>query len=65
MDNFSESVKKYSKINRGLAKSGLELYLLKVRQDVYSDMKNDESLQETMFSFFDRNKDNLLFIISK
>ena len=65
MDNFSESVEKYSKINRGLAKYGLEAYLLKVRQDVYSDMKNDESLRETLFSFFDRNKDNLPFIISK
>ena len=65
MDDFSESVEKYSKINRGLAKSGLEPYLLKVRQDVYSDMKNDESLRETLFSFFDRNKDNLPFVVSK
>lgn len=65
MDNFSESVEKYSKINKGLAKSGLESYLLKVRQDVYSDMKNDESLRETLFSFFERNKDNLPFIVSK
>jgi hypothetical protein len=64
MDNFSESVEKYSKINKELAKSGLEPYLLKVRQDVYSDMKNDESLRETLFSFFDRNKDNIPFIIS-
>lgn len=65
MDNFSESVEKYSKINRGLAKSGLEPYLLKVRQDVYSDMRNDESLRETLFSFFERNKDNLPFIVSE
>ena len=65
MDNFSKSVEKYSKINKILSKSGLEQYLLKVRQDVYSDMKNDESLRETLFSFLDRNKDNLPFIVSK
>ena len=61
MDNFSESVQKHSKENRNLAKVNLETYLLKIRHEVYTDMKNDKSLQETLFSFFDRNKSNLPF----